>query len=90
MTDHSKSDVSKLVRVAELEWEKSEISGWNGDYHTVPSGYTVRCADEWGWKFSGYGSVGYAYSPEAAMRDAQADFEHRILACITTRTGTAP
>ena len=50
MTDHSKSDVSELVRVKPLEWEKSEISGWNGDYHTVPSGYTVRCADEWGRK----------------------------------------
>jgi hypothetical protein len=65
-----------------LEWHRSHVSGWNGDYHTVPTGYTVRCADENGWRWNGLGAHGYASSPEGAMRNAQAHHESRILSAL--------
>ena len=68
--------------VTPLVWHKSHITGWNGDYHTAPTGYTVRCADENGWKWQCAGAFGYANSPEAAMSQAQADYTARILAAV--------
>ncbi|WP_342643413.1 hypothetical protein [Rhodoligotrophos ferricapiens] len=70
------------VRVKPLEWAKSEITAWNGDWHTVPTAYTVRCADENGWKWRGFGDYGYERSPEDAKVAAQADYERRILSAI--------
>src|SRR6478735_3705010 len=34
------------VSVKPLVWEKSHMSSWNDDWNTVPTGYSVRCADE--------------------------------------------
>lgn len=73
----------KTGRVKALVWERSEMPSWNGDYHTVPTGYTVRCADENGWKWSGLGSFGYCCTPDAATRAAQADYERRITSALT-------
>ena len=70
------------VKVKPLEWHKSNIIGWNGDYHTLPTAYTVRCADENGWRWQGLGAHGYRHSPEAAMADAQAYHDARILAAL--------
>lgn len=74
-------------RVKPLEWHKSHVSGWNEDWHTVPTGYTVRCADENGWKWSTpLGSFGYELSPAAAKAAAQADYERRILSALIPDT----
>ena len=75
--------MSELVKVRDLVWHKSHMRGWNGDWHTVPTACTVRCADEYGWKWSGPGGVvGNASSPEAAKAAAQADYTARILAAL--------
>lgn len=77
------------VSVKPLEWVKSHFMKWNGDWHTVPTGYTIRCADEYGWKWSSTrGAFGYCVSDDAAKAAAQADYEDRILAAI--RIGPAP
>jgi hypothetical protein len=70
------------VRVKKLVWHKSHITPWNGDWHTVPTGYTVRCAQENGWKWATSGGFGYSHSPEAAKAAAQADYEARIMSAI--------
>jgi hypothetical protein len=76
-------DLTKLVKP--LVWHKSHISSWNGDYHTQGTGYTVRCADEWGWKWSNsVGGNGHERSPEAAQADANADHAARVLAALDT------
>jgi len=66
--------VLDLVGPKKLVWHKSDMSGWNGDYHTLPTAYTVRCADENGWKWAclGRGAYGWETSPEAAQAAAQA------------------
>lgn len=67
------------VKVKPLQWHKSHMSGWDGDWHTVPTGYTIRCADENGWKWSTpLGAFGYGHSPEAAKSAAEADHAARI------------
>lgn len=78
------------VRVKELEWHKSCVTPWQGDYHTVPTGYSVRCADENGWKWQGLGAHGYAGSPEYAMQDAQAHHEARILSALSSPASSSP
>lgn len=71
------------VIVKPLEWHKSNMPAWDGDWHTTtPVIYTVRCADENGWKWSFSGGHGYAWSPEAAQAAAQADYEARILSAL--------
>ncbi|GLO70291.1 hypothetical protein MACH17_18080 [Phaeobacter inhibens] len=71
------------VKVKPLVWDRSHICSWNGDYHTVPTGYTVRCAYENGWKWSTpLGAFGYCSSPEVAKAAAQADYERRIKAAL--------
>jgi hypothetical protein len=71
-----------LVKVKPLVWEKSHFNSWRGDWHTVPTGYTIRCADENGWKWQGVGGFGYANSDDAAKAAAEADYASRILAAI--------
>ena len=66
------------VTVKPLQWHKSHMRPWRDDYHTVPTAYTIRCADENGWRWSGYGGHGYCSSPEAARSAAQSDWERRI------------
>jgi hypothetical protein len=71
------------VKVKPLVWHASHIKPWSGDYHTVPTGYTVRCADENGWKWaSPLGAFGFQSSPEGAKAAAQADYEARIKAAL--------
>lgn len=71
------------LRVKHLEWRKSHMPSWNDDWHTVPTGYAIRCADEWGWKWSSpLGAFGHASSPTAAQAAAQADYEARITAAL--------
>ena len=77
-------------KVKRLVWNKSHISGWNDDWHTVPTGYTVRCADENGWKWATpLGAFGYEPSAEAAKAAAQADYERRILEALEPTTTLA-
>lgn len=70
------------VRVKPLVWHESHMSSWNDDWHTVPTGYTIRCADENGWKWQGLGGHGYEYSATSAKAAAQADYERRILSAL--------
>ena len=71
------------VKVKPLEWHKSHMPSWNDDWHTIgPFIYTIRCADENGWKWSHGGGFGYSPSPESCKAFAQADYELRILAAI--------
>ena len=67
--------VLDLCGPEKLVWHKSDMSGWNGDYHTLPTAYTVRYADENGWRWSrwGYGAHGWEPSPEAAQAAAQSN-----------------
>lgn len=69
-------------RVKPLEWHKSHISPWLGDWHTVPTAYTVRFCYENGWKWSGNGAHGYSHSEEGAKAQAQVDHNDRILSAI--------
>ncbi len=71
------------VKVRELEWQQSHVSPWRDDWHTTgPFTYTIRCADENGWKWSsGYG-YGWCSTPDAAKAAAQADYEARIKSAI--------
>lgn len=72
-----------MVEVKKLEWHKSQMPSWNGDYHTTGAIiYIIRCADENGWKWSSHGRTGYAYSPDAAKAAAQADYEARIRSAL--------
>jgi len=65
--------------VKPLEWHKSHMPSWNDDWHTIrPIIYTIRCADENGWKWSYNGGHGYAPSPDAAKAEVEA--HHK--ACI--------
>lgn len=71
------------VKVRKLEWVKSHIKPWSEDWHTTSTGYTIRCADEWGWKWSNsVGTHGHERGPEAAKSAAQQDYESRILAAL--------
>lgn len=78
---------SSGVKVRGLEWHKSNMPFWNGDFHTVPTCYTVRSADENGWQWLGFGGRGYASSPEEAKAAAQQDYERRILSALVPASG---
>ncbi len=71
-----------LPKVKQLEWHKSHIEPWAGDYHTLPTAYSVRCADENGWTWQGLGAHGYAWSPESAQAEAQRHHEARVLSAL--------
>lgn len=67
--------VLELVGTNPLVWHQSGGSHiMDGESHTVPTGYTVRYADENGWKWTalGLGAYGWEQSPEAAQAAAQA------------------
>ena len=70
------------VKIKPLEWHKSELIGWNDDWHTLPTAYTIRCADENGWKWQGFGGHGYMSTPEAAKAYVQSEHERRIRSYI--------
>lgn len=72
------------VRVKALVWHESRMPSWNDDWHSVPTAYTVRCADENGWKWQGFGGHGYERSAASAKAAAQADYERRILSALST------
>lgn len=75
---------SALPVVKPLEWHKSQMPSWNDDWHTTtPIIYTIRCADENGWKWSFHGGQGYERSAASAKAAAQADYERRILSALT-------
>ena len=61
-----------LDMIPDLVWETSHMTPWDGDYHSLPTAYTIRCADENGWKWSYNGGYGYSASPENAIRAANA------------------
>jgi hypothetical protein len=74
-------------KVNALVWNKSIMPSWNDDWHTTyPLQYTIRCADEYGWKWSLANGFGYASSAEQAKRDVQADFERRVLFSISAQS----
>lgn len=71
------------VKVKPLEWVKSHIKPWSEDWHTASTGYTIRCADEWGWRWSNsVGTHGHERNPEAAKAAAQKDFEARVISAL--------
>ena len=71
-------------QVKPLVWHKSHMRPWDGDYHTFPTCYTIRCADENGYKWTalGLGAHGYGHTPEGAKAAAQADYTRRILEAL--------
>lgn len=76
-------DSLPLGGVKALEWHKSHMASWNEDWHTTsPFIYSIRCADENGWKWSTHGAFGYEPTPEAAKAAAQADFKTRISSAL--------
>lgn len=76
-------DITHKPKVKPLEWVLSTTPFWNDDWHTSTTGYVIRCADEWGWKWSNsIGCSGHERSPEAAKAAAQADYEERILSAL--------
>ena len=68
--------------VVPLVWAMSRINGWNDDYHTLPTGYTIRCADENGWKLSFTGGFSYHYTADEAKAAAQAHHVAHIMAAF--------
>ena len=78
------------VTVKPLVWVQSHLASWNDDWHTVPTAYSIRYADENGWKWSTCSGFGYCHSAEAAKAAAQADYDARIRAAITIASGASP
>jgi hypothetical protein len=80
------ADTSALGAVVKpLVWVQSGGSHvMDHECHTVPTGYTVRFADENGWKWTalGMGAYGWEPSPTSAKLAAQADYTARILAAL--------
>ena len=37
-----------LDMIPDLVWERSHMTPWDGDYHSLPTAYTIRCADDHG------------------------------------------
>ena len=76
------TDLGKLVKP--LVWHKSRGAHiMDGESHTVPTGYTVRYADENGWKWSTpLGAYGWECSPSLAQAAAQDDYTARIFAAL--------
>lgn len=69
--------------VKPLVWHKSHMPSWNEDWHTIgPFTYTIRCADENGWKWTHGGGFGYAPTPDGCKAFAQADYECRIRSAL--------
>lgn len=68
--------------VPDLVWAKSHTTPWDGDYHSLPTSYTIRCADENGWKWSYTGGHGYERSPEAAKAAADAHHAAAVVAAF--------
>ena len=89
MTDHGKSDVSKLVRVAQLEWEDEYNDEVEAKGPLAKYNIARVLGGSWWVTIGGY-FVAEGADLDAVKAAAQADFERRILACITTRTGAAP
>lgn len=85
------TDVSKLVRVKPLEWMTPNFPGCPYA-RTIAGAYWVRAfePDEVWLELDGIEIGGRFHSIDAAKAAAQADFERRILDCITARTGAAP
>lgn len=76
-------DAVQGLRVKPLEWRKSHIDPWDGDHHTVPTGYTIRGIGNEDYRLTFSGGHGVYNSPEAAMRAAQSHYETRILSALT-------
>jgi hypothetical protein len=72
--------------IAPLVWVRSDVGGWNDDYHTLPTKYKIRLADENGWKLSFDG--GFRYCRNADEAKAAANTHHRaaIMAAFTGET----
>jgi len=83
MTDHGKSDVSKMVRVKPLEWEVPVRQGFLFVF-SMAGIYRISALvpDEVWLDLNGTGIGGRHHSVDLAKAAAQADFERRILACI--------
>lgn len=101
MTDHGKSDVSKLVW---LPYPNPVFAGPDVAIADAPFSHRYQVQrDPWATSFIAFlaprlpitsstlwwESKGHE-TLEVAKAAAQADFERRIFACITARTGAAP
>lgn len=72
-------------KVKPLEWVQSGGTHvMDHECHTIPTGYTVRYADEDGWKWTAMGLGAYGWEPTPAMAQsaAQAHHDARILAAL--------
>ena len=85
MTDHGKSDVSKLVRVKPLEWGEVSDIFWSAQTPFGTHYGVLSRPDGSGSWYLWPDEHTRCESPELARSAAQTDFERRILACITTR-----
>ena len=59
----------------DLVWEKSEIRGWDGDYHTIPTKYSIRGTGDENYMLKFQGGFSHHNSPELAK--AAANTHHR-------------
>lgn len=95
MTDHSKSDVSKLVRVKPLEWRQATYNRSSKEAHCECGAYSVGRQRGGSWiavrRFitddgqSEDTILGVSDLRRIAMDDCEDDRARRILACLTAR-----
>ena len=79
------ADLAALgLRVTPLIWCKSHMQSWNGDFHSLPTAFIVRCADEWGWQWTelGRGARGYAPTPAEAIAAANSHHDAHVAALL--------
>lgn len=89
-SDAGPVEAGPAVSVKDLEWHKSHIRSWCDDWHTIPAAYTVRCADENGWKWSnGCGSFGYASTAVGAKMEANRHHADYIRSALATAPASA-
>lgn len=84
---HSDAIIDALPSmVVPLVWERSEINGWDEDYHTPTTKYvtkyTIRCAYSNGWELFGSGKFSYHKSADEAKAAAQAHHVTQIMAAF--------
>lgn len=76
--EYIRADLAK-PSVKALVWHKSSMGVlWDGDYHTVPTHYTIRGLGDGEYKLIWNGGFSRHDTPDAAKVAAQSHFEARI------------
>jgi hypothetical protein len=65
--------------VQPIAWHKSHITPWDGDYHSIPTGYTIRGIGNENYRLSHQDGFSVHNSPAAAMVAADRVERRRIL-----------